>query len=201
MRRKGLVAALLAVCVALPATAASVAESGWGLPQLAQLLAQNSGGTLAFTEYKYLQALKLPLRVQGTVSFTPPDRIERIVTQPRPERFVVDNGLVTISKNGGSEHVVQLAQYPQLQAFVSAFTATLNGQLQALQKNFTTVVSGNAEAWALKLTPARAALADTVEQMVITGAAAQILSFEVKQANGDRSVMQLSPLPTPLPAG
>ena len=60
-------------------------------------------------------------------------------------------------------------------------------------------LGGNAEAWVLDLTPIEVSLYNQVRIVRLTGRRADVLSVEVQLADGDRSVMQITPM-TAIPA-
>ena len=187
-----LASALLLTAASLlpPALAAE-----WGIDQLAAELARTPPGALRFTELKYLKALKQPLKLDGQVSYTPPDTLEKIVTAPQPERFVLRGGALELQRGQGAPRKLDLAQYPLLEAFVGAFTATLSGDLASLRKHYDLKLGGHRHAWTLDLTPKDKSLAARVKAIRVAGAVDRIQQFETVQANGDRSIMFFSLLP------
>lgn len=200
MKPRPRLASLALFCVAAlallrPAGAAGSAE--WGLDQLAAELARTPPGAMRFTELKYLAALKQPLKMDGRVSYTPPDTLEKVVTAPQPERFVLRGGALELQKGDGAPRRLELAQYPLLQAFVGAFTATLAGNLDGLRQHYELKLGGHRHAWTLDLTPKEQALAARVKAIRVAGAVDRIQQFETVQTNGDRSIMFFSLLPAP----
>ncbi len=175
-----------------PASAAD-----WGLDQLAADLARTPPGAMRFTELKYLAALKQPLKLDGRVSYTPPDTLEKVVTAPQPERFVLRGGALELQRGDGPLRKLDLAQYPMLQTFVGAFTATLAGDLSSLRRHYDLTLGGHRHAWTLNLVPKDKALAARVKVIRVAGAVDRIQQFEAVQANGDRSIMFFSLLPAP----
>ncbi len=185
----------LSLSISLWLAALSASAGQWGLPQLAAELARTPPGAMRFTELKYLAALKRPLKLEGRVSYTAPDVLEKTVTAPQPERFLLRGGVLELQRGNGPARQVDLAQYPLLQAFVSAFTATLAGDLGRLRRHYELQLSGHAHAWTLTLTPKDPALAARVQSIRVGGARNQVQQFETVQVNGDRSVMFFSLLP------
>ncbi len=175
---------------------ANANAGGWGLEQLASDLARTPPGAMRFTELKYLAALKQPLKLDGRVSYTPPDTLEKTVTAPQPERFLLRGGVLELQRGSSAVRQVDLAQYPLLEAFVGAFTATLAGDVSRLKQHYTLALTGHEHAWVLLLTPKDAALARRVKSIRVSGAGERVQEFETLQANGDRSIMFFSLLPT-----
>lgn len=190
-------AATLALGLALPLLSTAARAADWGLDQLAAELARTRPAAMRFTELKYLAALKQPLKMDGRVSYTPPDTLEKIVTAPQAERFVLRGGALELQQGDGPVRQLDLARYPLLQVFVGAFTATLAGELATLEQHYDLKLAGHKHAWTLSLTPKDAALAAKVKSIRVAGATDQIQQFETVQANGDRSIMFFSLLPAP----
>lgn len=190
-RRISFLALLLGTLAATPAFAAP-----WSLDQLAAQIAVQKPAALRFTELKYLSALKTPLKQEGEVRFTPPATLERLVRQPKAERFLVRGNQVEMQRGQGRPQQFDLAKYPPLQIFVGAFVATLAGDTAQLQKNYDLKVTGHEYAWTLELKPRDPQLLKQVKLIRVSGARKDVQQFETLQANGDRSVMFFSLLPT-----
>ncbi|MGH8530468.1 MAG: LolA-related protein [Nevskiales bacterium] len=180
----------------LPLLLSAANAGGWGLDQLAADLARTPTGAMRFTELKYLAALKQPLKLDGRVSYTPPDTLEKTVITPQPERFLLRGGVLELQHGTGPVRRVELAQYPLLEAFVGALTATLAGDLARLEQHYSLALSGHEHAWVLRLTPKDPALAARVKSIRVSGAGQRVQEFETTQADGDRSIMFFSLLPS-----
>jgi len=193
--RKVLASALMAAAVlALPAHALE-------LPELMALLAHKRSGEARFTEQRQVKGLDAPLTSSGTLSFAAPDRFTRKTTAPRPESMVVDGNIVTLTRNGRTRSLA-LDASPEMEAIVEAVRGTLTGNASSLQQHFKLAVAGTPEQWTLELKPATPRLAVMLDSVRIAGKRGELRSVEMRLADGDRSLMQIEPLPAaPAAAG
>ena len=145
-----------------------------------------------FVEHQHLKLLRRPLESSGELLFTPPDRLEKRTLAPRPESLRVEAGQLTLER--GKRHMsVALASYPQLAPLVEGIRATLAGDRATLERLFVVAFSTHAEAWSLSLRPRDAQLARLVSELRIGGQGSDVLRVETLRADGDRSVMDITP--------
>ncbi len=189
----GLVAAMLAV-IDVSTHAARAADEP--LDALMRRLASRPRGHARFEELQYLSVLKTPLRSSGELVFIAPDHLEKITLAPRAESLVIDRGMLTMTRDKRT-HTVALADYPQLAPFVESIRATLAGDRAALEKAYTVAHGSDERRWWMTLTPRDAALVSMLRSIRITGVQDAIRTMEILNANGDRSMMTITDLPTP----
>jgi hypothetical protein len=180
-------AALLA-CLLLPAAA-----QAYGVQELFQSLAGDKPRRASFQEKKSIALLDKPVESSGELVFTPPARLEKRTSKPRSESIVVEGDLATIER-GGNKQTLRLSQYPGVAVLIDSIRSTLAGDLQALTKTYSAAVSGDAAKWRLTLRPMDLTLGAFVEHIEITGSQGQVRTVEIFQADGDRSVMTLTPI-------
>ncbi len=197
---------LVAMCVVLApgaatalqaATAAAApeekaAESQPALDELMRLLAARKHGRVSFTEVQVLSVLKRPLLSSGELSYDAPDWLEKRTIKPKPETLVLAGKLLTI-RRGAHTRTIELAQYPQVAPWVESIRATLAGDRGALERYFHLDFSGTLAHWNLLLVPTAQAPGDTIAEIRITGAGAALHTFEVRQTNGDHSILSVGP--------
>lgn len=164
----------------------------WGLSDVVTGIAKQGGGAARFTEIKHLAALAHPLRVQGEVRFTPPDRMQRLVTDPYREEMTVADGMLSLQREGEDPRELALEDHPPIAAFVNAFLATLAGDKALLEEHYELQLSGDEKQWTLDMSPRDQRLAKRIEGIRVAGSGDRLISFETRQANGDRSVMLFS---------
>jgi len=87
--------------------------------------------------------------------------------------------------------VLDLKAYPQLLPFVESIRATLAGDRVALERAFRVEYAGNLERWTLLLVPRESQIAATVSQVRIDGSGDHLRHVEIRQEDGDRSLMTL----------
>lgn len=172
--------------------APGLAWSQWGAPQLFDSLAKEKPTRATFHERKFLSLLDRPVESTGELSFTPPDRMEKRTITPKPERVVVDRERVTLER-GGKRHSLGLRENPAVAVLVESIRATLAGDFDALIRTYSVGLDGTPARWKLTLRPLDPAGAQLVERILISGAEARVQSVEIFQADGDRSVMTITP--------
>lgn len=184
MRRLAAIACLAA------AQAAGAAE--WSVAQLFAALAREKPARATFHERKSMAILDRPVESTGELTFTPPDRMEKRTVTPRPERVVVDRDRVTLER-GGKRHSLGLRENPAVAVLVESIRATLAGDLEALTRAYSAALEGSPARWRLTLRPLDPAAAQLVERIHIAGAGARVQTVEILQADGDRSLMTITP--------
>jgi hypothetical protein len=191
---------LLALALGLPAAgpaigaeATATAQSGaarWDVDQLMATLAQRKTGQAHFTETKYLAALTRPVESSGELLFTAPDRLEKRTLLPTPETMVIQADMLTVER-GGKRYTMPLANYPELAAFIESLRGTLAGDRTVLERYYRLSMSGRASRWTLTLAPVDSRMAAIVREVRIEGSHASLDRVEIRQADGDRSVMTI----------
>jgi len=170
-------------------------------PELAALmaqLAQRQHGHIAYTEEHFIGVLDRPLKSSGELLYDAPGRLEKRTLLPRPESVVLENGTITAHR-GKHTYVASLADYPQLVPLIDSIRALLAGDLPALERLFSVEWQGGhpegkpdpKSEWQLRLTPHDPAMARAVKELEVRGAGDNIHSFEIRQPDGDRSVLAL----------
>jgi Outer membrane lipoprotein carrier protein LolA-like len=154
------------------------------------LLAMRRHGRVEFIEQQFLAILDHPLESSGELRYDAPDHLEKHTLLPKSERLVLDGGVLTVER-GGRRHVLDMHRYPQIQPFVESIRATLAGDRSALEKVFHVEFDGSVERWSLSLVPVDQHLKQAVTQVQIDGSRDQLLKIEIRQADGDRSLMTL----------
>ena len=181
--------------------------AAWGWPGAASpstsdldavmsLLALRQHGRVEFIDQQFLAILKHPVESSGELRYDAPDHLEKRTLLPRPENLVLDGGVLTVER-GGRRHVLDLHRYPQILPFIESIRATLAGDRGALERVFHVEFAGSVQRWALTLVPLDSRLAKTVKQVQIDGSREQLLRVEIRQADGDRSLMTLRSPATP----
>ena len=164
--------------------------AGTDLDAVMGLLAMRRHGRVEFIEQQFLAVLDHPVESSGELRYDAPDHLEKRTLLPHPENLVLAGGVLTVER-GGRRHVLDMHRYPQIQPFVESIRATLAGDRSALERLFHVEFSGSVERWSLTLVPVDPHLARTVKQVQIDGSRDQLLRIEIRQADGDRSLMTL----------
>ena len=187
----------VAYCWSAPSLADTVvgnARAGWDLQQLMLDLRAVKIAKAKFVEQKYLRILSEPLESSGTLFYIAPYRLEKYTERPNLESLVVDRDKLTIvSDQGRRRRTLVLQDYPQIWAFVESIRATLAGDLPSLRRFYDVDLEGNAEAWRLLLRPSDPKTREMVQSIRIDGRRNSLRSIEIREADGDRSVMTVVP--------
>ena len=160
------------------------------LDEVMRLLAMRRHGRVEFIEQHFLAVLKHPIESSGELRYEAPDHLEKRTILPRPETVVLDGGVVTVER-GEHRRVLDLHRYPQIQPFIESIRATLAGDRGALERVFHLEFAGTVERWSLTLNPLDHQLARIVQVVQIDGSRDQLLRVEIRQPDGDRSLMTL----------
>ena len=169
------------------------AAHAFGIQELFQSLSHDKPRRAAFQEKKTLALLDRPVESAGELVFTPPAKLEKRTTKPRAESIVIDGDLATIER-GGNKQTLRLSQHPDVAVLIDSIRSTLAGDLRALTKTYSVAMAGDAPRWRLTLRPLDPSLGRLVEHIEISGGQAQVRTVEIFQADGDKSVMTLTPL-------
>ena len=182
---------------ATPAAFAAAEPGGTGaLDELLQLLAQRRHGHATFTEVHELAILERPLQSSGELVYDAPDRLEKRTLKPKPEDLLLEHGVLTVQR-GHRRQVLSLRDYPQIVPFVESIRATLAGDRAALERYFTVQFSGSLADWTLELRPKDATVARAMHNVRIHGERDAIRTVEIRQRDGDSSVLTIGPEVSP----
>lgn len=188
---------LLSVCCAFISAPASAAPAGFGdLDEVMHLLAMRQHGRVEFIEQQFLSVLKRPIESSGELRYDAPDRLEKRTLKPRTEVLVLSGGILTMER-AHSRRVTDLHAYPQVLPFVESIRATLAGDRGALERVFRLDFVGSLERWSLVLVPLDSKVKQAVAQVRIDGMRDQLQRVEIRQPDGDRSLMTLRPSTLP----
>jgi len=171
-------------------------ESGstdWNVDLLIESLAKNRPAEVRFEETTFSHLLTQPLKTQGTLRFTPSTGLEKHITAPHDERYLVDGDTVLFeSKTKGTKRTLSLHDYPVLRAFIEAFRSTLADDVVTLKRFYSVTLQGEPRRWVLILRPLDKAVQELVESIRFSGERDQVRSIEILAPDGDRSVMVIA---------
>jgi hypothetical protein len=176
-----------------PQTEREGGSTGWNAEQLIESLAKNRQAEVRFEETAFSNLLTEPLKTQGILRFTPPARLEKHVTAPYDERYLVEGDTVLFErKTKGINRTLSLQDYPALQAFVEAFRSTLANDVVTLKRFYSVTLQGEPRRWVLILRPLDKATQELVESIRFSGEGEQVRVIEIRAPDGDRSVMVIA---------
>jgi hypothetical protein len=166
------------------------------LDQVMGMLAMRQHGRVEFIEQQFLAVLNHPIESSGELRYDAPDRLEKRTLKPRAETLVLTGEVLSVER-AHSRRVMDLHAYPQVLPFVESIRATLAGDRKALERLFRLDFSGSVSRWTLTLVPLESKVKQSVSQVRIDGAGDQLLKVEIRQPDGDRSLMTLRPSTLP----
>ena len=168
-------------------------SSGWNVEQLIESLAKNRQAEVRFEETAFSNLLTQPLKTRGILRFTPPAGLEKHITAPHDERYLVEGDTVLFeSKTKGTKRTLSLHDYPALRAFIEAFRSTLANDVITLKRFYSVTLQGEPRRWVLILRPLDKAVQELVESIRFSGEREQVSSIEILAPDGDRSVMVIT---------
>ena len=180
------------VAVSLCGSAAGASE----LDEVMGLLATRQHGRVEFVEQQFLHILDHPIESAGELRYDAPDRLEKRTLKPHAETLLLAGGVLTVERARG-RRVLDLRAYPQIQPFVESIRATLAGDRTSLERLFHLEFAGSLGRWTLTLVPLDSNVKRAVAQVRIDGMRDQLLKVEIRQPDGDRSLMTLRPAASP----
>ena len=183
-------AALAAAVLCVTSTLAVAADASWTLDRLMNTLGAKKSGRAHFTETRYLKIAQEPLESSGELVFVAPDHLEKHTASPKPENLVVDGDMLTVDRNG-RKVTIPLRNYPELGAFIESIRATLAGNRFALENAYTVSIDGKGDDWTMTLVPTDSRMKQKVSSITLAGSGAALARVEIRQADGDRSLMRL----------
>jgi hypothetical protein len=167
-------------------------ESNWTVETLIALLKEQREPSVAFQEAMYSSVLTEPLTVRGELRFVPPGTLEKIVTDPFHERYIIEGDRVIFeSERKGVTRTISLEDYPALRSFIDAFRLSLNGDVMRLREVYEVTMDGNRGKWTLLLRPREPSGKSVVEYILLTGSSGRIGTIAIRSPDGDRSIMTL----------
>jgi outer membrane lipoprotein carrier protein LolA len=168
-------------------------STGWNEEQLIESLAKNRQAEVWFEETAFSNLLTQPLKTQGILRFTPPTGLEKHITAPYDERYLVEGDTVLVeSKTKGTNRTLSLHDYPALRAFIEAFRSTLANDVITLRRFYRVTLQGEPRRWVLILRPLDNDVQALVESIRFSGERERVSRIEILAPDGDRSVMVIS---------
>jgi hypothetical protein len=181
---------VLNAVLAMTLLCASARSETNDLNRLMELFAVHKHGRSEFIEQQFLRMLKRPLESRGELIYDAPDRLEKRTVEPRIETLIVDGDQIVVQR-GKIRHELNLRDFPPIAPFITSIRSTLAGDRAGLEREFRVEFAGNVARWTLSLVPLDAALAKSVSGIQIDGTRENLLRIEIRQTDGDRSLMTL----------
>jgi len=176
-----------------PQTEREGGSTGWTAEHLIESLAKNRQAEVRFEETAFSSLLTQPLKSQGVLRFTPPSRLEKHITAPHDERYLVEGDKILVeNKARRINKTLSLQDYPILQAFVEAFRSTLGNDVHTLRRFYRVTLDGSPSQWVMTLQPLNEAMRELVELIRFSGEGEQVERITIRARDGDESVMVIT---------
>ena len=146
-----------------------------------------------FTQQKYLRTLTKPVTTSGRFALHPGHGLFWHLQKPFELRLRVRRD--GISRQDASGAWTSNGSQSTQAAQVKLFMAVLGGDTAELQRHFTLKLSGSAGNWQLLLLPKTVVMKQVFENITISGDKL-VRRIELKEKQGDRTVMQFEQLQT-----
>jgi outer membrane lipoprotein-sorting protein len=173
------------------AAASAPACAAFDVAALMKLLGATEEVKASFVERKYSPLLVASIDSSGTLLYKRPDIVEKVVARPRAERYRILKDEVVVER-GGKETRMALASQPALAGLAASLRGVLSGDAALLGRYFQLKVGGDENAWTLELVPSGNAIRAYVERIVASGRGGRVERIETFEAQGDRTVMEIS---------
>jgi hypothetical protein len=145
-----------------------------------------------FTETRYLKLLVAPVQSTGILTYTAPDKFEKLTLKPVEEKMTIAKHLVTLEEpSKGRKNTITPNSFPALSALIDALRGALSGNANLLAETFKLKIEGNSGQWKLTLVPKESIQYGYIHRITVSGKQDSIELLEVLQADGDRSVLSL----------
>jgi Outer membrane lipoprotein carrier protein LolA-like len=180
----------VALALVLLAAGAASPQAAFDLARLMQALSQSPASEVAYIERKYSALLTGPVESSGTLVYRRPDIVEKNMTAPRQESYRIAGQELSVTR-GGKERRIALASEPLLAAFAASLRGVLSGDAALLARHYRLALAGSEADWKLEMTPQDDEVLRYVERIVVSGHAGRVAQIEVREASGDRSVLQV----------
>lgn len=155
-------------------------------------VAQTERREVAFEETRSIAGVTKPLMSRGRLIYEPDGRLIKRFETPRRETAILDEDRLTILDADDTEvATIDLWMQRDLQLVFTGLRAVFSGDAAALRSAFDIQVSGDAGTWRLQLTPKPEEGDTRLDRVVVSGNARQIVSFEVRERDGDTSIIRL----------
>ena len=167
-------------------------QKEWTVEQIVASLKEEHTSSVSFVETIYSSLLTEPLTARGVLRFVPPATLEKEVSAPYRERYLIEGDRITVeSERKHLKKTISLEDYPALRSFVDAFRASLTGDAALLKQTYEARADGDRRKWWLSLRPYESDGKVMVDQILLSGSGGRLLTITIRSSDGDRSVMKL----------
>jgi len=183
---------------ALVGAAPPAAPATTSLEDLMARFARMPGLVADFREEKTLALLRDPLVSEGTIYFSPPDHLARVVRAPVASRLVLDGDRLGFSDGGAGSGGREIAvdTYPTMSLLVDSMRRILSGDLAGLEALYRIDYATDGDGWSARLEPTAPELRSALRELRLRGSGLAVGEFVLVERNGDTTRMVFSDVHT-----
>ena len=179
------------------------AADNFTLDSFMKLLASKQESSGTFVELRYNSLLKNPVRITGKLFYQKPDLLVKENITPVAETLKIKGDSIAYEKLENGKKITRtlaIEDFPFLKTMVVGLRATFAGDLDSLKKNYQVRFTGNRSGWRLDLitnvveTDPDKLFDNIVSKLVISGSGTDFRKIEMFDQEGDRTVINISPL-------
>src|SRR5262245_18189211 len=156
-----------------------------------QRLAQSGAVQARFRETRYASLLTAPLESEGMLYFVPPDLLARYTTRLGRSSVVV-RGTHVVLRDGTGYQDLSVGSRALASALIDHLVGLMRGDLSALRARHHVEFSLHGQGWELRLVPRSRVVRSVIDSIRIQGRGAELVSMEVTETGGDRTVTSFS---------
>lgn len=169
------------------------AQAAWDIEELCQLMAQRDRVEVLYLEEKHLTLLDEAVKSSGRLLYIAPNQLEKHVGFPISQIMRFNRKQLSMSE-GDKSYLVDASTMPEISRYLESILNLLSGKKEVLLSDFSLELTGNEKSWQLVMLPKNERLKSVMRRAEIQGSAHHVQIIRLDQADGDWSIMQLSPL-------
>lgn len=181
------------ICLSLTGAAtADTSPAAWGIAELMEARALVAAEHAVFSESRHLQVMPEPVNIKGELDYRAPDYMSKTVLEPEFQKIEISGDRV-IMANARGQRRLHVNDHPALEGVAAAILGMLSGNRGMLENRFALEFDSTREGWRLDLLPKIPGLRDQIERIRFEGEGASLLRMHTYHADGDTSLMRISP--------
>lgn len=151
-----------------------------------------------FIETRRSGFLTKDLKLNGVFIFNAPQTFIKETFEPYPEVVQIDSNGVRIDQERSGQESQSRTQFiaadahPLVKGLVDSAQATMSGRKELLEVRYELNITGTEQDWSVVLIPKEEVLREKVESIMFLGSRDLIQRAEIKEADGDWSVIDLT---------
>jgi len=179
------------------------AQNSFSLDTLMRSLATKERSSAKFVEYRHNNITTKPTRISGRLFYTKPDILIKENLHPVAEKLTIIADRVELERTENGKKIsrtLAIENFPFIESMVIGLRATFAGDLKKLKSRYKISLSGDNSNWQLVLnandvsTDPDSLFENSISKMVINGSQTDFHKVEMLDSNGDKTVINITPL-------